>query len=64
MNKNSSRDKMPFSQFHCVNVKENWTHLVEKNSQSGAKIITKFRQIMKIFKSYYHKNILKTSGWF
>ena len=31
-NNNSSRGKMSFIQFQCVNVKGNWTHLAEKNS--------------------------------
>ena len=35
-----------------MNIKENWSHLAEGNSQPGAKITT-------IFQSYYHKNIFK-----
>ena len=35
--------------------KGNWTHLAQKNSQPGSKII-------KTYKLSYHKNILKTPG--
>ena len=43
MNNSSSERKVFFISFHSVNVKENWTHLAEKNSQPGAKITTIFR---------------------
>ena len=43
--------KCPSFNFFFVNVKGNWIHLVEKNSQPEAKITTIFRiyNIMKIF---------------
>ena len=34
---------MPFIEYHSVNVKGNWAHLAEKNSQLGAMIATVFR---------------------
>ena len=43
MNGSSSRGKISFILFNFVNVKENWTHLPEKNWQSGAKINTILR---------------------
>ena len=43
--------------FNFIPQKGNWTHLAEKNSQPGGKFTT----IFNIFKSYHHKNILKTS---
>ena len=43
MNDNSSKVKMSFVQFHSVNGKRNWVHLVEKNSRPGAKTTTIFR---------------------
>ena len=62
MNDNSSGRKMSFMQFHSVNAKGNWANSAEKNLQPGAKITTVFRlKIMKMFKSYRHKNILMKS---
>ena len=43
MDDNSFQGKTSFVYFHSVNVKGNWTHLAEKNSQPGANINTKFR---------------------
>ena len=34
---------MSFTGFHSVNIKGNWAHLAEKNSQPGVKITTIFR---------------------
>ena len=42
MNDNSPEGKISFVLFHSVNVKENWTHLAEKNPQPGAKVTTIF----------------------
>ena len=43
MSGNSLRETAYFIYFHSVNVKENWTHLAQKNSQPGAKINKIFR---------------------
>ena len=43
INDNSSEEKISFDYFHFGNVKGNWTHLVQKNSQSGAKVTTIFK---------------------
>ena len=44
-------------------MKGNWTHLAQKNSQPGSKINTyNIQAIMKMYKLFYHKNILQTSG--
>ena len=39
MTDNSSRGKMSFFWLHSINVKAYWTHLAEKKSLPGAKII-------------------------
>ena len=65
MRDNSSQGKMCFIHFHSVNIKEIWTDLAHTNSQQGARINAIFRKVSwKYFNrnSYYHKNILKTSG--
>ena len=49
MNDNSSKGKMSFVYLHSVNVKGNWAHFVEENSQSGAQITTNLG---------YHENVL------
>ena len=43
MNDNVSGGKMAIIWFDSANVIGNWSHLAEKNSRAGAKIVTVFR---------------------
>ena len=49
MNDNVSGGKMAIIWFDSANVIGNWSHLAEKNSRAGAKIVTVFRLSWRYF---------------
>ena len=54
-----SLEKISFIKFHSVNVKGNWTHLTENDSQPRAKVNKKFRLSWKYLNCIIIKTFLK-----
>ena len=52
MSDNSSQGKMYFISFHFVNDARNWTHLAQKNSRPGTRIIYNINHISITIKTF------------
>ena len=52
MSDNSSQGKMYFISFHFVNDARNWTHLAQKNSRPGTRIIYNINHISMTIKTF------------